>query len=77
MCHLGAENTLSMLCVIIISSHSYSECLLVYFIGSHYSTCLKISFLVIMDLIPFDFPGTYHMLQFPMVGQLLAKFLLF
>jgi len=34
-------------------------------------------FLVIMDLIPIVFQGKYHMLQFPMVGQLLAKFLLF
>lgn len=42
-----------------------------------YSTCLKTSFLVIMDVIPFDFRWKYQMLQFPVVGQLLAKVLLF
>lgn len=65
---LGTEITLSMLCVIIITSHSYSECLLVYFTGIQYSACLKTYFLVIMDLIPFDFPGKYQMLEFPVVG---------
>lgn len=30
-----------------------------------------------MDLIPFDFQGKYQMLQYPMVGQLFAKFVSF
>lgn len=47
------------------------------FYRKSYSTCLKTSFLVIMDVIPFDFRWKYQMLQFPVVGQLLAKVLLF
>lgn len=37
------------------------------FYRNFYSTCLNISFLMIMDLIAFVFWGKYQMLQFPVV----------